>query len=98
MLDAIKKGHEEIKKIVDFIDGIVKEVGKPKFEYESAEVPEEIFNAVREYAYDKMREAVLAVDKQVRDKNIDDLTKEITEHFAEVFPEMEPAIKKQYTN
>jgi len=39
MLDAIKKGHEEIKKIVDFIDGIVKEVGKPKFEYESAEVP-----------------------------------------------------------
>lgn len=94
MLDAIKKGHEEIKKIVDFIDGIVKEVGKPKFEYESAEVPEEIFNAVREYAYDKMREAVLAVDKQVRDKNIDDLTKEITEHFAEVFPEMEPAIKE----
>jgi len=94
MLDAIKKGHEEIKKIVDFIDGIVKEVGKPKFEYESAEVPEEIFNAVREYAYDKMMEAVLAVDKQVRDKNIDDLTKEITEHFAEVFPEMEPAIKE----
>jgi len=41
-----------------------------------------------------MREAVLAVDKQVRDKNIDDLTKEITEHFAEVFPEMEPAIKE----
>ncbi|GAE89884.1 polyribonucleotide nucleotidyltransferase [Acetivibrio straminisolvens JCM 21531] len=94
ILDAIKKGHDEIKKIVEFIDGIVKEVGKPKFEYESAEVPEEIFNAVKEFAYHKMREAVLAVDKQERDKNIDELTKEITEHFAEVFPEMESAIKE----
>ncbi|HOM02894.1 MAG TPA: polyribonucleotide nucleotidyltransferase [Acetivibrio sp.] len=94
ILDAIKKGHDEIKKIVEFIDGIVKEIGKPKFEYESAEVPEEIFNAVKEYAYSKMREAVLAVDKQVRDKNIEELTKEITEHFAETFPEMEAAIKE----
>lgn len=92
MLDAIKKGHVEIKKIVEFIDGIVKEVGKPKFEYQSFKVPDEIFNAVQEYAYDKMREAVLAVDKQVRDNAVAQLTEEIQQHFAETYPDMATAI------
>jgi polyribonucleotide nucleotidyltransferase len=92
MIDAIKKGHVEIKKIVEFIDDIVKEVGKPKFEYESAEVPQEIFDAVKEYAYEKMRQAVLATDKQVRDNAITQLTEDIQQHFAETFPEMESKI------
>lgn len=92
MLDAIKKGHVEIKKIVEFIDGIVKEVGKPKFEYQSYEVPEEIFNAVKEYAYDRMRQAVLAVDKQIRDNETARLTEEIQAHFAETYPDMATTI------
>lgn len=94
MLDAIKKGHDEIKKIVEFIEGIVKEIGKPKFEYQSAEVPDEVMNAVKEFAYDRMREAVLAVDKQVRDGNIKKLTDETKEHLLEAFPEMESVISE----
>jgi len=94
MLDAIKKGHDEIKKIVEFIEGIVKEIGKPKFEYQSAEVPAEVMNAVKEFAYDRMREAVLAVDKQVRDGNIKKLTDETKEHLLEAFPEMESVISE----
>jgi len=94
MLDAIKKGHVEIKKIVEFIEGIVKEIGKPKFEYQSAEVPEEIMNAVYEFAYDRMREAVLAVDKQVRDDNVKKLTEETKQHLLETFPEMETVISE----
>jgi polyribonucleotide nucleotidyltransferase len=92
MLDAIKKGHAEIKKVVEFIDGIVKELGKPKFEYESSEVPQEIFDAVKEYAYEKMREAVLAIDKQVRDNAIAQLTEDIQQHLADIFPDMESKI------
>ncbi|MCX7842209.1 MAG: polyribonucleotide nucleotidyltransferase [Clostridia bacterium] len=88
MLDAIKKGHEEIKKIIEFIDGIVKEVGKPKFEYQSSEVPEDLFNAVKEIAYSRMREAVLATDKQVREENISKLTDEVQQQLAEAFPDM----------
>ncbi len=88
MLDAIRKGHAEIKKIVEFIEGIVKEVGKPKYEYQSSDVPEDLFNDVREYAYAKMREAVLTEDKQVRDKNITELTEDIKQHFEEAYPEM----------
>lgn len=89
MLDAIRKGHNEIIKIVDFINGIVNEIGKPKFEYQSAEVPSDIFSAVKEFAYARMREAVLATDKQVRDQNITMLTEDVKQHFTETFPESE---------
>jgi len=77
MLNAIAEGHEEIKKICEFINGIVAEVGKEKFTYESADVPEEVFDAVKEYGWDKMREAVLAVDKEVRDANVAKLQEEV---------------------
>jgi len=92
MLDAIIKGHEEIKKIAAFIKEIAAEVGKPKFEYTSAEVPQEIFEAVKEIAYEKMREAVLAVDKTERDAKVAALTEEIQEKLAETFPESTLAI------
>lgn len=94
MLAAIRRGHEEIKKIVEFIEGVVKEIGKPKFEYSSAEVPDDIFNAVKEFAYSRMREAVLAVDKQVRDENITKLAEDTKQNLAEAFPEMEAIISQ----
>ena len=77
MLNAIAEGHEEIKKICEFINGIVAEIGKEKFTYESADVPEEIFEAVKEYGWDRMREAVLSKDKEVRDANVAVLQEEV---------------------
>ncbi len=94
MLGAIKKGHDEIKKIVEFIDSIVKEIGKPKFEYKSAEVPADVFQAIKDFAYAKMRVAVLTDDKSVRDENISKLTDEVKEHFAEIYPESEGLLKE----
>lgn len=92
MLDAIKKGHEEIKKICDFINDIVKEIGKPKFAYESAEVPSDLFAAVKAFGYETMREAVLATDKQDRDGKVNKLTEETQAALAEQFPEMQAKI------
>ena len=77
MLNAIAEGHVVIKQICEFINGIVAEIGKEKFTYEPADVPEEIFEAVKEYGWDKMREAVLAVDKSVRDANVAALQEEV---------------------
>ena len=77
MLNAIAEGHEEIKKICEFINSIVAEIGKEKFTYESADVPEEIFEAVKEYGWDKMRAAVLSKDKEVRDANVATLQDEV---------------------
>ncbi|MDO4552516.1 MAG: polyribonucleotide nucleotidyltransferase [Bacillota bacterium] len=87
MLDAILFAHEEIKALVEFIEEIVAEVGKPKREVELYQIPEEIDAAVREYATDKMRAAIQTADKQERLDNMDAVETEAKEHFAEIYPE-----------
>ncbi len=94
MLNAIIEGHKEIKRVVDFINGIVAEVGKPKFEYKSSEVPQELFSAVKELAYGKMREAVLAVDKTDRDDKVARLTEEVQLGLVETFPDAKTSINE----
>ncbi|QAT43119.1 polyribonucleotide nucleotidyltransferase [Aminipila luticellarii] len=87
MLDAIMFAHEEIKKLVDFIEEIIAEVGKPKLEVELYKIPEEIDQAVRAFAIDKMKAAIKTVDKLERLDNMDAVEVETKEHFAEVYPE-----------
>ena len=87
ILDAIMFAHEEIKKIVEFIEEIVKEVGKPKMEIELYKVPEDIEAAVREYAEDKMRAAIQTYDKMERLDNMDTVEAETKEHFEEIYPD-----------
>ena len=87
MLDAILFAHEEIKKIVEFIEAIVAEVGREKVELNLYKVPEEIDAAVRAYAVDKMKTAIKTVDKLERLDNMDAVEVETKEHFAEIYPE-----------
>lgn len=87
MLDAIMFAHEEIRKIVEFIDQIVAEVGKPKMDIEFYKVPEDIDAAVREYAVDKMRAAIQTYDKMERLDNMDAVEAETKEHFEEIYPD-----------
>ena len=87
ILDAIMFAHEEIKKIVEFIEEIVKEVGKPKMEIELYKIPEDIEAAVREYAEDKMRAAIQTYDKMERLDNMDAVEAETKEHFEEIYPD-----------
>lgn len=87
ILDAIMFAHEEIKKIVAFIEAIVAEVGKPKMELELYKVPEDIEAAVREYAEDKMRAAIQTYDKMERLDNMDAVEAETKEHFEEIYPD-----------
>ena len=83
MLEAIKKGHEEIKKICNFISEIQKEIGKPKFEYKSFAVSEDLFEEVSNEFKERMYNDVQAEDKEVRDANIDKLTEDITAYLTE---------------
>jgi polyribonucleotide nucleotidyltransferase len=92
MLEAIFFGHEEIKKIVEFIDEVVAEVGKPKMDIEFYKVPEDIDEAVRAYATDKMKAAVRNSDKMTRLDNMDAVEVDTQEHFAEQFPDAEKDI------
>ena len=83
MLEAIKKGHEEIKKLCKFISDIKAEIGKPKFEYKSFEVDHELYDYMVENFTEKMKVAVQEVDKEVRDNNVSALSEEITTAVAE---------------
>ncbi len=87
MLQAIIDGHAVIKEICAFIKGIVAEIGLPKFSYTPSDVPEDVFAAVKEFAYARMRDAVLAEDKNLRDKNVAELSKDVAEHIAGLNPD-----------
>lgn len=87
VLEAIMFAHEEIKKLVVFIEEIVAELGKPKRVIELNEIPNEIDSAVREFVTDKMKSAIKTPDKQERLDNMDLVETEAKEHFTEVFPD-----------
>ena len=92
ILDAIMFAHEEIKKIIVFIDEVIEEIGKPKMTVNLYKVPEEIDQAVREYAEGKMRTAIQTYDKMERLENMDAVEVETKEYFAETYPENEKDI------
>ena len=92
MLDAILYAHEEIKKIVEFIEEIVKEVGKPKKEVTLYKVPDEIDEAVRAFATSKMENAIQTADKMERLEKMDAVEVETKEHFAQIYPDNEKDI------
>ncbi len=93
MLNGILFAHEEIKKIVAFINEIVKAVGKPKLEMDYYHVPEDIDLAVREYSDKLLDDALKTYDRYERQANQDAVEKAVLEHFAEIFPEKEREIK-----
>ena len=85
MLDAILFGHEEIKKIVAFIESIQAEVGKPKAEVELEKIPEDIDAAVRAYANEKMDAVLENFDRSAREVAEDALDEDVLAHFADDF-------------
>jgi polyribonucleotide nucleotidyltransferase len=87
VLEGILFAHEEIKKIVAFIEGIVTEVGKAKKEVTLYKAPEVLEAEVREFAVAKMRTAVQTVEKQERLDNMDAVEVATKEYFAEKYPE-----------
>ena len=84
MIEAIYRCHDVNQTIIEFIDSIVAEVGKPKHTYESCAIPEEMFAAMREIVTpEQMEEAVFTDEKQVREENIREITAKFEEAFAE---------------
>ena len=84
MIEAIYMAHEINQTIIEFINKMVAEIGKPKHEYTSCAVPEEMFAAMREIVTpEEMEEAVFTDVKQVREENIRAITEKLEEAFAE---------------
>lgn len=87
MLEAIMLAHAEIKKLVAFQEEIVAEVGKEKAVIDYYKVPEEIQQAVREYAADKIAWVMESFDRHERDVREQQVDAEVQEHFAQQFPD-----------
>ncbi len=83
MFEAIMFAHEEIKKVCDFIDSIVAEVGKPKFEYPSAEIDHDLFDAVYEFCAEDVKVALDTDDKNIRDARMAPITEAVYNKFDE---------------
>ncbi|MCR4889721.1 MAG: polyribonucleotide nucleotidyltransferase [Ruminococcus sp.] len=92
MLEAILAGHEEIKKMVAFISDIQKQIGKPKFTFESMEVDHDMFDAIEAFAADRVKVALDTNDKNVRDERLAPIVDDIHANFDEKYPEQIPMI------
>ena len=84
MIDAIYKAHDVNQTLIEFINKIVAEVGKPKHSYTSCAVPQELFDAMKEIVPpEEMEQAVFTDVKQVREENIRQITARLEEAFAD---------------
>lgn len=89
MLNAIMEGHKEIKKMVSFISDIQAQIGKKKFEFESQEVDHDMFDAIEEFASDRVKFALDTNDKNVREERLNPIKDDIHAKFDELYPEKE---------
>ena len=87
MLNAIIAGHTEIKKLVDFISDIQAQIGKKKFEFESMEVDHDMFDAIEEFAADRVKVALDTDDKNKREEMLNPIKDDIHAKFDELYPE-----------
>ena len=96
MLEAILFGHEAIKEIVAFQETIIAKIGKPKKEKVLYEVPADIDAAMRQFATEQLKVAVINSDKHTREENIKQIKNEVVAHFLSLYPENEKDINYMF--
>lgn len=94
MFDCIMAGHEENKKIVKFIQGIVDEIGKPKFAYESSDPDPDIMKEIEDFCIEDVKKALDTDDKLVRDEALLPIYEAVHEKFDERFEGNEGKIEE----
>ncbi len=92
MYNAIMFGHEANQKIIDFINSIKAEIGKPKFEFTSLEPDHEMFEAIKAFAEEDVKAALDTDDKTVRDERLKPIYEAVHAKFDEIYPEQEAMI------
>ena len=88
MYDAIMYAHKEIKELLGFINAIIDEVGKPKFDYPSCELDHDMFDKVFDFCEKDVMFALDTDDKTVRDARMVPVKDAILEKFSEEYPEL----------
>ena len=88
MYEGIVQAHEHLQPVLDLIDQMVAEVGKPKFEYEHAAFDEELFNKLVENEFEGMEYCMDTDDKNVREARVNEWVSKVEEKYSEEHPDM----------
>ena len=88
MYEGIVQAHEHLQPVLDLIDKMVAEVGKPKFEYEHASFDEELFNKLVENEFEGMEYCMDTDDKNVREARVNEWVAAMEEKYSEEHPDM----------
>ncbi len=94
MFDGIMAGHAANQQIVEFINGIVAEIGKPKFPFTSNDPDPEMYEAIKDFAIEAVRAALDTDDKRVRDERLKPVYEDVHAKFDELYPEQEVKIEE----
>ena len=92
MYSGIIAGHKANQHIIEFIKGIQAEIGKEKFSYPSNTPPEEMVEAVKDFALEDVKAAMDTDDKNVRDERLIPVYEKVHEHFDPLYPDQEALI------
>ncbi len=87
MLEAIITGHTEIKKMVEFINDIKAQIGKPKFEFQSMEIDHDLFDEIEAMVGEDVKVALDTDDKNVRDARLQPIINAVHEKYDEQYPD-----------
>ncbi len=88
MFEAIMQAHAEIRDLIGFINAIVDEIGKPKFEYPSCELDHEMFDKIFDFCEKDVMFALDTDDKNIRDERMVPIQDAIMEKFGEEYPDL----------
>ena len=94
MYEGIVQAHEKLQPVLDLIDKMVEEIGKPKFEYEHADFDEELFNKIVESTMDEAMAAMDTDDKNIREERWNKLIEHWHELFLADYPEMDKYLEE----
>lgn len=94
MYEGIVKAHEEIKKQVAFINGIVSQIGKPKMEYDHADFNQELFDKIVDKYMDEAKAAMDTDDKNIREQRWNAMIDKWHEDYLEEYPEMDKYLEE----
>ena len=93
LLKGIELAHETNKKIVSFIQSIVRTIGKPKFTFEKAAVNHDLLDDLCAYGMDQIEYALDTDDKNIREERLTKARLDFAEKFAEKYEDYEENIE-----
>ena len=94
MYEGIVQAHEKVQPVLDLIDKMVEEIGKPKFEYEHADFDEELFSKIVDATMEEAMAAMDTDDKNVREERWNKLIEHWHELFLADYPEMDKYLEE----